>query len=149
MKDKITLRTALTSDMPAIYALVKELAIYEKAEEQLITSIPYYIETFQNKLWNAFVAEHNTNIVATTIFYPVFSTWKGKILYLEDFVVQQDLRRKGIGKILFDHLLKYAQDNDYNGMRWQVLDWNEPAINFYKTYESKMEMDWINCQLIF
>ena len=148
MKEQISIRSLEPGDIPAVYKLVRDLAIYEKAEEELVTTTEYYHETLLNGSWNAFVAEVKNEIVGTTIFYPIFSTWKGRILYLEDFVVRSNFRRMGIGKRLFDNLLSYAQENQFKGMRWQVLDWNESAISFYRSYHSKMEFDWVNCQLL-
>jgi GNAT superfamily N-acetyltransferase len=86
-------------------------------------------------------------IVGTAIYYYRYSTWKGKRLYLEDYIITEKERGKGAGKLLFERVLAKSLEDGCTGMMWQVLDWNEPAINFYKKYGASMEEEWINCNL--
>ncbi|HTK18754.1 MAG TPA: GNAT family N-acetyltransferase, partial [Mucilaginibacter sp.] len=94
-----------------------------------------------------FVAEVNGVIVGFALYYIRYSTWKGCRMYLEDLIVTEDWRGKGVGKLLFDRLIVEAREMGFNGMSWQVLDWNEPAIKFYKKYEAALDGAWINGSL--
>ena len=98
-------------------------------------------------VWKAFVAEQDGLIQGFALYYIRYSTWKGCRLYLEDFLVTEALRGKGIGKILFDTIVREAKMLGFNGMTWQVLDWNEPALNFYRKYEANIESGWLNGSL--
>jgi GNAT superfamily N-acetyltransferase len=100
-----------------------------------------------NPVYGFFVAELDRAIVGLSLFYWRYSTWKGKRLYLEDIIVTETVRGKGIGKLLFDRTMAKALEENCTGMMWQVLDWNEPAINFYKKYNAKLDGEWINCHL--
>jgi ribosomal protein S18 acetylase RimI-like enzyme len=93
------------------------------------------------------VADVAGNVEGFALYYIRYSTWKGQRLYLEDLIVTQEMRGKGVGKRLFDRLIVEMQEKKFSGMVWQVLDWNEPAINFYKKYDSKFDAGWINCAL--
>jgi GNAT superfamily N-acetyltransferase len=98
-------------------------------------------------VWWAFVAEVDGVIEGFALFYIRFSTWKGQRMYLEDFYVQEEARGKGLGKLLFDRLITEARARKLNGIQWQVLEWNEPAINFYKKYNSVFDGEWLNCAI--
>ena len=131
--------------------LIKELAVYEKAPNEVINTVKMMKEDGfgNNPVFGFFVAVKDSNheIIGTSIFYYRYSTWKGKRLYLEDLIVTESERGNGAGKLLFDRtLLKTLQDN-CSGMTWQVLDWNTPAINFYKKYGADLDEGWINCNL--
>ena len=135
--------------MESILDLVKELADYEKAPEAVTATIQDYEKNFLEGVFDALVAEDQEGqIVGTTIYYISWSTWKGRMLYLEDFVVKSSERGKGIGKILFDALAQEAINLDCRLMKWQVLEWNEPAINFYKKYNAILEREWWNGKII-
>ena len=97
-----------------------------------------------NPVWKAFVAESNGVILGFALYYVRYSTWKGSRLYLEDFIVTEEARGTGIGSKLFDRVMQEAKEKGFNGMSWQVLDWNEPAINFYKKYNANLEAGWLN-----
>jgi len=101
----------------------------------------------ENPCFYFFVAELDGKIIGTAIYYISYSTWRGKSLYLEDLIVNEKYRQKGVGKCLFDRLIEEAKKQKAHRFLWQVLDWNEPAINFYKKYNSIFENDWINCKL--
>lgn len=139
----IHIRRGNKEDIPEIYRLVKELAIYEKAEEELTTTIEYYYRQFEDGLFKTIVADKGEGkLVGMMLFFDAFSTWKGKMLWLEDFVVEQSMRKRGIGQKLFDELIAYGKKHQYVLIKWEVLDWNEPAISFYKKIGARLETNW-------
>ncbi len=142
----IHIRTAVKEDCPRLLELINELALYEKAPEEVTVTLDEFVDAGfgQKPVWKAFVAEENGTIIGFALFYTRYSTWKGCRLYLEDFIVTEAYRGKGVGKILFEKVIEEAKTNNYNGMTWQVLDWNEPAINFYNKYEARLEEEWLN-----
>ena len=141
---KIKIRKAENIDLKAIHDLVMELAIYEKAPEEFTASIEDYVRDFETNWFEAIVAELNNEVVGMMLFYHTYSTWKGRMLYLEDFVVKEAHRRNGVGALLMEELIKIAQQKKCKLIKWQVLDWNMPAIEFYKKYECKFEAEWLN-----
>ncbi|MBK9107663.1 MAG: GNAT family N-acetyltransferase [Saprospiraceae bacterium] len=139
------LRLAVPEDAPKLLELVMELAVYEKAPEEVRTGPEEYRNGLQSGLFQAIVVElPNTGIVGMALFFPYFSTWGGKTLYLEDFIVREPFRRFGFGKLLFDAFLETAIAQSARKVKWQVLDWNEPAKSFYKKYGAKMIAGWEN-----
>lgn len=144
---EITIRRAVKEDCARILELVKELAIYERAPEEVTVTLEHFTESGfgPNPVWWAFVAELNGRVEGFALYYIRFSTWKGQRLYLEDFLVTEALRGQGMGRQLFDRLLIEAKERGLNGIVWQVLDWNEPAINFYKKYDASFDSGWVNC----
>ncbi len=142
----IILRTAAAEDCPRLLELISELAVYEKAPQEVTVTLSEFVTAGfgENPVWKAFVAEENQTIVGFALFYIRYSTWKGCRLYLEDFLVTESHRGQGIGKLLFDAVVKEAKEKNYNGMNWQVLDWNQPAINFYDKYAAHYESEWLN-----
>ena len=151
MESTITIRPARKEDCSRIMELVRELALYEKAPEQVTVSLEHFIESgFGEKpVWWAFVAEENNIIQGFALYYIRYSTWKGQRMYLEDILVTEEARGKGIGGLLMDRLILEAKEKGFSGMMWQVLEWNEPAINFYKKYQATLDPEWINCGLSF
>lgn len=148
--ETIKIRYATETDMLSIYNLIMELAIYENAAEEVKINEAQLLDDFRAKIFQAQVAVNaEGEVVGTVIYYMTFSTWKGKMLYLEDFVVKENVRRQGIGKLLFDAVIAEAKKQDCNLMKWQVLDWNEPAISFYKSYDAIIEKEWFNGKIIF
>ena len=147
----LTIRAAVKADCPRLLELIKELALYEKAPEQVTVSMEEFVEAGfgDNPTWGAFVGEFQGQIVAMSLYYVRYSTWKGRRLYLEDLIVTHQMRNKGYGKLLLDHTINYAKQAGYSGMLWQVLDWNEPAINFYKKYKTEFDGEWINVSINF
>src|SRR5882762_3601839 len=129
--------------------LVNELALYEKAPEEVTVTLQEFEDAgFGDKpVWKAFVAEEDGHIVGFAVYYIRYSTWKGNRMYLEDLIVTESMRGKKVGKLLFDRLIIEAKELGFNGMSWQVLDWNEPAINFYNKYEANIEAGWLNGSL--
>jgi GNAT superfamily N-acetyltransferase len=145
----IKIRKAVKEDCPRILELVNELAKYERAPKE-VTVTPEHFEKsgFGNRpVWWAFVAEVYGYVKGFALFYIRFSTWKGQRMYLEDLIVTEEMRGKGLGKMLFEQLIKEAKRRKLNGIQWQVLEWNEPAINFYKKYNAVFDGEWMNCAI--
>jgi len=144
-----TLRVATKQDCPRLLELIIELAVYEKEPDAVTVSLQEFEDAgFGSKpVWKAFVAEVNGVIVGFAMYYIRYSTWKGRRLYLEDLIVTEDMRGKKIGKLLFERMLTETRELGLSGMVWQVLDWNEPAINFYKKYGANIEDGWLNAAL--
>lgn len=142
------IRKAVTADMYAVHGMVKQLATYEKAPEEVITTPELYIVDFEANRFDVIVAvsAKNEEIIGMALYYRAYSTWKGSYIWLEDFVVDETYRGKGIGKLLFDAVLEVAKQQNCI-LKWQVLDWNEPAIRFYNKYQAEYLYDWITCRL--
>lgn len=145
----ISLRVAKREDCPRLLELVHELALFERAPEEVTVTLEEFKEAgFGSKpVWKAFVTEVDSFIAGFALYYIRYSTWKGQRLYLEDLIVTEAWRGKGLGKILFNRIVQEAHELGFNGMMWQVLDWNEPAINFYKKYEAAIDAGWLNASL--
>lgn len=142
----MTIRDAKKEDMRRVHELIRELAIYENEEAQLTNTVEQLIEDGfgENPLFGCLVAEKDQNVVGFALYYTSYSTWKGKCLYLEDLLVTESERRSGIGELLFNALIDYARSVGAKRFEWQVLDWNEPAINFYKKFKSNLDPTWVN-----
>ena len=175
-------RKATIEDCPGMLQLIRELAEYEKAPEEVTVDPKHFEESgFGEKpVWWAFVVENvevveefevssvvkhpstslnlpqslsstpsttstpSTSLIAFALYYIRYSTWKGQTMYLEDIIVTESMRGKGIGKMLIEKLIKEAREKDFKRITWQVLDWNEPAINFYKKFNAKFDPEWVN-----
>ena len=200
---QLQIRKAVKEDCQAIMKLVNELAVYEKAPDEVTVTMEHFIQSgFGEKpVWEAFVAEwppltppeegnnHSKElgddlkevkisnqstilsptfpsppgriggafperiggaVIAFALYYTRYSTWKGQRMYLEDLLVTENMRGHGVGKLLFDKLIEECKVKKYSGLVWQVLDWNEPAINFYKKFEGvKFDGEWVNCSIEF
>lgn len=147
----ITIRKAVKEDCEAMMGLIMELAVFEKAPEQVSVTLNHFEESgFGGKpVWWAFVAELEGKIIGMALYYIRYSTWKGQRMYLEDIIVSEEYRSNGVGSQLMDALIAEAKEKSFSGMLWQVLDWNEPAINFYKKYNADFDGEWINVSLNF
>ncbi len=145
----ITVRAGTQEDLPHVFNLVRELAEYENALHEVTNSIAMMEhDAFgEHPVFGFFVAEEGQTIVGLSLYYYRYSTWKGKRLYLEDIVVTKSQRGKGIGHLLFEETMRFSISSQCTGMMWQVLDWNEPAINFYHKYDARFDSEWINCHL--
>ncbi len=169
------IRKATIEDCPGMLQLIRELAEYEKAPEEVTVDPKHFEESGfgENPVWWAFVVEDveglnlpakgwevevndavsstpsttstpSTNIVAFALYYIRYSTWKGQVMYLEDILVTESMRGRGIGKMLIERLKEEAQEKGFKRITWQVLNWNEPAINFYKKFNAKFDPEWVN-----
>jgi GNAT superfamily N-acetyltransferase len=143
------IRKAVKEDCKRLLELVHELAEFERAPQEVTVTLDHFIESgFGNKpVWWAFVAELDGKVEGFALYYIRYSTWKGQRMYLEDLLVTEKLRCMGIGKLLFASLIQEAKEKQLNGIVWQVLEWNEPAIKFYEKFNASFESDWINCSL--
>jgi GNAT superfamily N-acetyltransferase len=153
---KTNIRRAVAEDCPRLLELIHELAVFEKAPDEVTVSLDHFAASGfgPNPVWWAFVAEVTGDDGTTTVhgfalYYIRYSTWKGQRMYLEDLIVTEKMRGKGLGKMLFERLLTEAGEKHFSGMVWQVLEWNKPAIEFYKKYNASLDGEWINCSLSF
>ena len=146
---KTIIRRAVKDDCLRLLELVQELATYERAPGDVTVTLDHFTESGFGKqpVWWAFVAEVDERIIGFALYYIRYSTWKGQAMYLEDILITNEMRGKGVGKLLFDRLIEEARDKKFNRIIWQVLDWNEPAINFYKKYNADFDAGWINCSI--
>lgn len=145
----VTVRKANSKDCPRMLELVHELALYERAPHEVTVSLDHFIESGfgANPVWWAFVAEEEGTVKAFALYYIRYSTWKGRKMYLEDIIVTESGRGRGIGALLMDALIIEAKEKGFQGITWQVLNWNEPAINFYKKYNVRFDDEWVNGML--
>jgi GNAT superfamily N-acetyltransferase len=143
------IRLATRQDCVRLLELIHELAVYERAPDEVTVSLEEFEDAgFGSRpAWKAFVAEVGGIVQGFGLYYIRYSTWKGCRLYLEDLLITEQFRGKGLGKLIFDRLIKEAIACGYNGITWQVLDWNEPAINFYKKYNASFDTGWLNVSL--
>jgi GNAT superfamily N-acetyltransferase len=148
---QINIRRAVQEDCPRLMELIRELAEFEKAPQEVTVTMDHFIESGfgEHPVWWAFVAEADGRIEGFAMYYIRYSTWKGQRMYLEDLIVTEAMRGQRLGKLLFDRLIEEAKEKKFKGIVWQVLDWNEPAINFYKKYNANFDPEWINCSLNF
>ncbi len=149
---EVVIRRAVKEDCKRMMELVHELAVYEKEPDAVTVTFDHFVESGfgPNPVWWAYVAEQDGKVEGFALWYIRYSTWKGQRLYLEDFLVSEKMRGHGIGKLLFDKLIEECKEKKYSGMVWQVLDWNEPAINFYKKYDGvDISSGWLNCSINF
>jgi GNAT superfamily N-acetyltransferase len=145
----IEIRIGTKTDIPFALNLVKELAAYEKAPNEVEVTIEEMTEWGfgSDKQFDFYVALLDDVIVGMALYYFKYSTWKGQCLFLEDIIVTESQRGKGLGKLLFDKVVQVSKEMKVRRMEWQVLDWNIPAIEFYKKYNSTLDGEWVNCKL--
>lgn len=142
----INIRKATSEDLSAIYGLIKELALFEKEPNEPTVSLEQFSKDF-GQLFQCLVAEKEQEVVGIALYFFGYSTWKGKLLYLDDLVVKEKYRQNKIGSQLFNHLMQIAKAENAGQVRWQVLDWNEPAIKMYKKINADFYTDWWTCKL--
>ena len=146
----IAIRPAAIADMPAVHALVRELAVFENAPEQHTATIEAYEKDFLDGIFNVELAvdasdtEGPEKIVGMVFYHFAYSTWRGRMMYLEDFVVTESYRQYGVGQLLFDRFLAISKEKKCVMTKWQVLDWNTPAVKFYEKNKAIIEKEWWN-----
>ncbi len=146
---EVVIRTAEKRDVPGMLALIKELAAYEKAPREVTNTLERMEEDgfAGHPSFFSHVAELDGSIIGVAVYYKAYSTWKGNYIYLDDIIITEKHRGKGIGKKLFDAVGAFAKGCNANLLRWHVLEWNEPAINFYRKYNAVLDPEWITCKL--
>ncbi|MDG1189331.1 MAG: GNAT family N-acetyltransferase [Flavobacteriales bacterium] len=147
----VLIRKGVKSDLPAVLDLIKELADFERALIEVTVSLEdLEHDGFGNHPYYWFiVAEKEGEIIGLSFYFIRYSTWKGRFLFLEDFVVKESFRNKGVGALLFEETIRIAKELDVKGMTWQVLDWNKNAIRFYEKYNSDISTEWYNGKLTY
>jgi len=147
------IREAVKTDCVQMMELIRELALFEKAPEEVSVELSHFEDSGfgPHPVWWALVAEDKDTgkLIGLALYYIRYSTWKGQRLYLEDLIVSEKYRGQGLGKQLFDALLDIAKTQGFRGMVWQALDWNSPALEFYKKYGARLDSEWVNCSLDF
>jgi ribosomal protein S18 acetylase RimI-like enzyme len=154
-QQKFSIREARPGDIDAMLELIMELAVYEKQPEMVTVTREHFLESGFGAapVWWALLATSSdkdgssTQIVGMALYYIRYSTWKGQRMYLEDIIVKEAYRGRGIGTLLMDRLIQTARDKNLSGIAWQVLDWNEPAISFYRKYTKDFDGSWLNARL--
>lgn len=141
------IREAAKSDAEGIWRLIHDLAIFERSVQEHTVSVARLQSDLEQNYFKAFVAEKDGQLVGMALMYPIYSTWKGLSWYLEDIIVSESERRSGIGTLLFDRVLEFAATENAGRLGWQVLEWNEPAIQFYKKYNAELDPEWITCRI--
>lgn len=145
----IIIRKGERRDIPEVYKLVKELAEFEKAPHEVVNTIDQMEKDGfgERRFFEFFVAEVENSIVGLALYFFSYSTWKGKSLYVDDLIVNETHRGKGIGTMLFNKIFEVAENEACGKVHWQVLDWNEPAIKYYEKLGAKFDGEWVNCLL--
>lgn len=148
---EVTIREARREDCPRILELVKELALYEKAPDEVTVTPEHFEESGfgHDPVWWAYVAENGGGICGFALYYIRYSTWKGQRLYLEDIYVEPSMRGRGVGAMLFEKLVETGREKGFHGMVWQALEWNEQALDFYRKYGADLDYEWVNCSMTF
>ncbi len=146
VKETITVRAAVPADCAIVMQLIRELAVYEKAaDEVLVTESDLREHAFGSKRYvEILVAEVNGKILGAALFYEKYSTWKGPAIHLEDLIVAEDARGGGIGAALLNEVLRIGAERGYRRVYWQVLDWNTAAMRFYERYQASFDAEWVN-----
>ena len=147
----VIVRRAVKEDCQRLMELIHGLALYEHAPGEVTVTLEHFEESGfgEHPVWWAFVAEIDGKVVGMALWYIRYSTWKGQRMHLEDLYIEPQLRGKGIGALLFERLVEEAKSLRFHGMTWQALDWNEPALEFYRKYHAHFDGEWINCSLNF
>lgn len=146
----VIIRQGKKTDLSQVLDLIKELATYEKAPQEVTVSVDELEADSEGEhpLFYFYVAEVEQQVVGTAIYYLKYSTWKGKCVFLEDIIVKESFRGNQIGRKLFEAVIGASRDLKAKRMEWQVLDWNEPALNFYKKFDAHVDASWVNCKLV-
>jgi len=144
-----TIRRATLADCPRMMELIRELAVYERAPHQVTVSMEHFEQSGfgPHPVWWALVAEENGVVQGFALYYIRYSTWKGQRMYLEDILVTDKQRGRGLGALLMNALIEEAKNKGFNGITWQVLEWNEPAFNFYRKFNATLDPEWVNATI--
>lgn len=145
----VTIRKATIEDCPRMMELIRELAVYERAPHEVTVTREHFAESGfgTNPVWWALVAEEGGIIQGFALYYIRYSTWKGQRMYLEDILVTEAARGRGLGKQLMDALIIEAKEKNFKAIVWQVLEWNEPAFRFYEKFHAKLDAEWVNASI--
>lgn len=145
----VLIRQGERKDLPEAFELIKELALFERAPEEVTNSVAKMEADGFGAVpaYGFFAAETDGRIVGISLYYFRYSTWKGRRLFLEDIIVTEAFRNQGIGRLLFEKTMKKSVDEGCSGMVWQVLNWNTSAIKFYERYGTKFDDEWHNCSV--
>ncbi|MCX6291391.1 MAG: GNAT family N-acetyltransferase [Bacteroidetes bacterium] len=143
------IRKGIKSDLPSVLSLIRELALFEKAPGEVTNTVKEMERDGfgENQVFGFYVAETGGKIIGLAVYYVKYSTWKGKGLYLDDLIVSEAYRGKGAGQKLFDAFMSEAKSIGAKQVHWQVLDWNTPAIEFYKKLGSTVDAEWLDCKM--
>ena len=145
----ITIEAASAEDASSIHKLIISLAKYEKAENEVQTTPEQLRSDFVNQAYECLLAKQEGKAIGMALFYPTYSTWKGKQLYLEDLIVLPEYRNQKVGQRLFDQLKKIAIERSCTALKWQVLDWNHDAVRFYERNDADFDKGWWNVRVSF
>jgi GNAT superfamily N-acetyltransferase len=147
----IVIRKGVVTDLTQVLDLIKELAVYEKEPDAVMINVDDLEKHAfgSDKIFDFFVAKEDSKVLGVAIYYYRYSTWEGKSIYLEDLVVNEQCRGQGIGAMLFSALIDKSKELKVHRLEWQVLNWNTPAINFYKKYNAGLDENWTNGRLVF
>lgn len=143
----VHIRKGTSGDCEGLLKLIKELATFEKAPEEVEVTTDELKKDFSDKVFDFYVAIQKNEVVGIALYFVKYSTWKGKCIYLDDIVVRENSRSQGIGKLLFDEIVREGKQLGVRKIDWQVLNWNERAIKFYKRFNAKFDDEWMNCKL--
>jgi len=141
------IRIAQKKDFSNVLMLIKELADFENEPNAVAVTLVDLENDYENKLFNCLVAETQNTIVGIALYYNRYSTWKGKTIHLEDLIVTKNYRGKGVGRALLNSVVEIAKTEKLRRVEWNVLDWNTPAIDFYKSVGATVFNDWLVVQL--
>lgn len=144
------IRFGRPEDVPRALELIIELAEFEEAPQEVEVTAEQMLQHgfSEDSVYRFLVAEHQQVIVGLSLFYPRYSTWKGKGMYLEDLIVTKSMRGQGIGKQLLIETAAVAKQEQCTALYWQVLDWNTPAVEFYESLGAGVYKEWWNCKLV-
>lgn len=148
---QINLRKAEKSDLPEVLSMIQELALYEKAPQEVtVTLAELEKDGYGHKpLFEILLACSQDEILGMAFYFFSYSTWKGRCIYLEDIIVKEPYRGQQIGYRLFEAVIDKCKEYGARRMQWQVLEWNEPAINFYRKFNANLDPEWVNGKLTF
>lgn len=146
---EIQIRPGTIEDLPTVLSLIKELAVYEQAPQEVEVTLEELERDFTRPVpaFEFFAALADGKMIGMALYFYKYSTWKGRCIYLDDIIVNQAYRGKGVGTKLFESLIGKAREMNVRKLEWMVLDWNETAINFYQKFPSVFDHEWISCRL--